>query len=254
VAGLGVPLTNLSVTNVQKAHIYDATDGDSYPSLTLGPVGATTVKGRLIAVPDLFMSSNLQLKPAGWTADDVTKVGAVATLQSGQLVFYSSPVGANPRTVNSVLTVTSAGIMGLAGEIRERGRSIALGDWINIPYSAANFSAAGGTTPTWVVEAGDIQANGYTIIGRTVFFSFGIVTSTITGSPTSLRIALPALGAVQRLHLTVCRLQESTTDVMGYAYAYPTIAYISIYKPAQAAFVNGTNTLTVQFQLAVEMF
>jgi len=67
------------------------------------------------------------------------------------------------------------------------------GNWVDVAFNAANFSAAGGGT--WTVGPAAITANRYTIIGKTLhwrlYLSWFAGSNTVAGTVTSLRIASP---------------------------------------------------------------
>jgi hypothetical protein len=63
------------------------------------------------------------------------------------------------------------------------------GIWIAPGYSAAWFTATGGT---WNVEVGDLATYAYWLDGATLTFSLYINASSVGGSPSQLLVALPA--------------------------------------------------------------
>jgi len=104
-----------------------------------------------------------------------------------------------PQTINGALTATGLisgsvdatfGAAVRAGTgLYERGRTPAVGEWINVPFNAANF-----TTPTagatFVVTGANYF---YTLVGKTVCLSLviGGGQATITGAPVRFHITLP---------------------------------------------------------------
>lgn len=71
----------------------------------------------------------------------------------------------------------------------EHGRSVAMGEWINIPFNAANFFGDG--VITWTVASGDMITNRYTLIGKTMFWSVFIGSSIVGGSPSTRFFIVP---------------------------------------------------------------
>jgi hypothetical protein len=63
-----------------------------------------------------------------------------------------------------------------------------MGHWIDVPYSAANFGATGGT---WTVTAGNVGRFSYALVGKTAFIVLTLDGSVTTGAPTSLNLVLP---------------------------------------------------------------
>lgn len=65
----------------------------------------------------------------------------------------------------------------VATSIFELGRGTALGYWIDVPFSAANFFASPGT---WTVDAADVTYNRYCIIGKTLIWYLRLNTTSLS--------------------------------------------------------------------------
>jgi hypothetical protein len=118
--------------------------------------------------------------PAG--TDNPTHVVGPASAVANRIATYNGTTG--KLIQNSLAAVEPA-----SGGIFERGRSLPLGEWVDIPFNAANFTTSGGGTWTTVAQV----AYRYTVIGKTVFLSFNFQNCTITGTPgISLQAKLPA--------------------------------------------------------------
>ena len=70
--------------------------------------------------------------------------------------------------------------------------------WQDVPYNAGDFTATGGVTPTWTVDAGDVTRFQYQVfpgtagIGNNVRIAILLETTTVGGTaPTQLQITLP---------------------------------------------------------------
>ena len=63
-----------------------------------------------------------------------------------------------------------------------------IGEWTAAPYSSGDFT---GNVGTWTVEAGDLTAFSYAIIGKTMVLSIAVDTSSVSGSPSLLRVKIP---------------------------------------------------------------
>lgn len=75
------------------------------------------------------------------------------------------------------------------GDLSEKGRTTPIGHWIPVPYSAANFTASSGA---WTVQAADVTDYSYTLVGKTMWLTFSLSSTTVGApAPTELRIALP---------------------------------------------------------------
>ena len=72
---------------------------------------------------------------------------------------------------------------------------VTLGQWQDVPFSAANFSAAGGGT--WTVGAAAVIQNRYTLIGKTaiwaIYVSWFSGSNTLAGTVTGLNVTLPGV-------------------------------------------------------------
>lgn len=64
--------------------------------------------------------------------------------------------------------------------------------WTQVPYSAGLFT---GMAPmTWTVEAGDVANYAYTVLGKTMYVTFALQTTTVGGTLGSiLQIQLPGI-------------------------------------------------------------
>lgn len=75
------------------------------------------------------------------------------------------------------------------------GRTTPDGVVTDVSFSASNFTVAGGTSPTWTVNSGNVAAYYYTVVGKqmtmTVFIQNAGTAWTMTGSPTQLKFAIP---------------------------------------------------------------
>ena len=89
---------------------------------------------------------------------------------------------------------TRAGDFAAGGALLERGRSTPMGQWVDVPFSASNFSASSGGT--WTVGSAAVIVNRYTLIGKTclwnLYISWFSGANVASGTPASFQIALPA--------------------------------------------------------------
>lgn len=64
------------------------------------------------------------------------------------------------------------------------------GAWITPAFSAGDYTASG--SMTWTVDSGDVSVNAYRVSGKTLTRAFGIITTTVGGTPSNeLRSANP---------------------------------------------------------------
>jgi Collagen triple helix repeat (20 copies) len=131
--------------------------------------------------PGFVTSSNLDPANArvfrieNW--DQRFRIAAVNDAQNA----YTGPVA---------LTLDRSGSAYIGANISEKGRATPMGHWINVPYNPANFAGGGGMV--WTVEAGDVNYNRYTVIGKTLIWSFYLQATSLSGPPYSqLLMAVP---------------------------------------------------------------
>ena len=110
-------------------------------------------------------------------------------INSGQSLYVQNTNDAMSTVASTPLQLTRTGDAKVGQDLYEKGRTLALGHYQTIPYSAGNFSSNVGT---WTVDAGDVPLLAYSVIGKTMWITFQVVTTSVTGSPTTLRIALPS--------------------------------------------------------------
>ncbi len=97
--------------------------------------------------------------------------------------------GTNTATIGNA----SLSYVFTSGAYRERGRSVAMGEWVDQAFNAANYTTSGGGGVTWGVDAGDVALNRYTLVGKTVTWQINIDSTDIAGgTPTHLRVAVPS--------------------------------------------------------------
>lgn len=86
------------------------------------------------------------------------------------------------------MSINSSLAMAVAGSVSERSRTVPMGEWTTPTFAAGNFTSDPGT---WVVEAADVTTYAYMLVGKSMTLSFIINSTTVTGTPTSLRISIP---------------------------------------------------------------
>jgi hypothetical protein len=134
-------------------------------------------------------------------------------------VFKVLPVGPNQytltpetgtalnlgRSTHRLATVVSQAIDALQG-YTERGRTVALGVSIPVPFVSINFTGTGGMT--WTVNSGDQITFAYELTGKWMTLTFDLATTSIGGVVgTDLHLPIPDgfLAAAQTNHVGVCR-------------------------------------------------
>lgn len=70
----------------------------------------------------------------------------------------------------------------------ERLRGVAVGEWQDVTYNGANFTASAGT---WTVDVGDQILFRYMLIGKTMWIAYEFDTTSVSATPSQLRFAIP---------------------------------------------------------------
>ncbi len=96
----------------------------------------------------------------------------------------SRPVTQNTRTTAGVVVPDQIGSAG----IKERDRTLSLGQFTTPTFSALNFTSP---TGAWTLASGDVTTYEYQVVGTTMTVNFRLVTTTVTGTPAALLIAIP---------------------------------------------------------------
>ena len=119
------------------------------------------------------------------------------------------------------LLLSRAGDAVVARDVYEKGRTVAIGHWIDVPLSAGNFSAV----PSGTVAVGASLNQSYALVGRSITYSFAL-NMTIGGTPTEIRIALPS-GVVSAAHMAMPFLASAAT---GMVLVDAGTSYLSLYR------------------------
>jgi hypothetical protein len=102
------------------------------------------------------------------------------------------------------------------------------GDWVDIPFNAANFTA---DTGSWTVAAGNVVTHAYMVIGKTLWLTVWVSPSNVAGSPTVLRIALPPGMVVARYTASPIIIADAAAGAtLAYAVAAVGATRIDVYR------------------------
>lgn len=141
-------------------------------------------------IPDLLISHANNPRLA-WR-DDSQGVDAKVFEARNQIgsLHISAVNDSQTAVVSNPLRLDRTGDMYIGRDVYEKGRTTPMGHWINVPFSALNFVASGGMV--WTVTSGNVNANRYALVGKTLFWNLQISVSTLSGSPSSnLNVVLP---------------------------------------------------------------
>ena len=142
--------------------------------------------------------------------------------------------------------------LSVGGTVTERGRSVALGEWIDIPYNAANFRGYG--SMIWTVEAADHIAYYYTLVGKTLWLQWSFGPTTLSGTASTLvYIKLPAgfVAAKGALSVSSYLTFIGVNNTTAYANIDIGSTELGIARTDQAAFSLGTDTFYTWGQICI---
>jgi hypothetical protein len=137
------------------------------------------------------------------------------------------------------LKLTRAGDGYIWRDIYEKQRTTALGHWMDVPYNAANFTVV--PSGTWTVPSGSISTYAYCLIGKTMVLAFYAVNTTVSGSPTQLRVSIPAGMTATREFRTAAIFNDAGTDTTGILGISAGATSVYVGKLQTAAFIAGTS-------------
>jgi hypothetical protein len=196
--------------------------------------------GQPVNSSDLSLSANLAYDGANWVADDLSQPAALYFQNAGGHNFYTAVAGANPRPVVPTFSVDTQGNAAIAKDLYEKGRAVPMGHWIDVPFNAANFTAAGGGT--WTVGAAAVIRNRYTVIGKTlhwgIYISWFSGANILAGTVTGVLISIPGFlfAGGQGYPLAFCVDNGLVVDAWGSG----TGSSVQVSKKNSANFTAGT--------------
>ncbi len=124
--------------------------------------------------------------------------------------------------------------------------------WTSVPFSAGDFTCL--TAGTWTVAAGDVTTFKYLLIGKTMWVSFKLVTTTVVrsgGNPLALQIKIPASKtAASDVIAPTGYILDNGVFTTGYMETSGT--NILIFRSDVAQWANATDTTYVYGQMVLE--
>ncbi len=131
-----------------------------------------------------FLSQNASFDGTNWAKDDYTNNGGLYTIAGQVHSFYGITGASYPPTQNKLFEISNS------GQLFERARTVAIGEWTSVAHNAGNFSANG--TMTWTVDLADQQTFQYMLVGKTLFVNLYVANATTGGvANTQLWAAIP---------------------------------------------------------------
>lgn len=255
--------------------------GTDNPTHVIGPATAT-----VDALPSFADTTGKLLKKSAATVTDaglltapsavVTPLVRVDSVAPG-IYFRESDQAVDLRFIRTVLNAQSlataaitdgdvlqrnlltldraTGNAAIGGTVTERGRTVPMGEWTDVPYAAANFRGYGAMVLT--VEAADQVAFYYTVIGKTAWVQFTINGATLSGTSTTLiYIKLPAaipLHASRSCLAAAAFLNFPGVAIGGYISTAPGTNELSVARTDNGAFPLCTNAFHVWGQICIPL-
>lgn len=184
----------------------------------------------------------------GFSTSDAARIWTQSTgAATAELRF-----GVYPDQATAGLTLSSAGVaisssaetsLTTAGGIRERGRSVSMGIRTDVAYAGANFTKDAGT---WTVDSGDQVSFSYIIIGKTMFVTVVVDTSSVgsTASPW-LQIKIPGGFTSTARSDGQCYYSDNGTRGVGLMLVLSGTTNILLLKTDLSNWTNSTNLTAV---------
>ena len=222
------------------------------------------------SIPDARLSSNVVLENIvnTFTANQVirsttpvlnmTDLGSPVNQRGFQIVnfagdFYIQSVDDTGGSAINTIATNRAGNVLIAGSISERGRTTPLGQWIDVPFSSANFTAASGS---WVVDSGDVISHSYTLIGKTMYLEFFIFNSTTSVPVAELRITIPGGFTVSKTYALAGGIAfDGTTWTTAYVSLTNGNGFVAlrVHPTGAVNWPAGTNNISVSAMVTIPL-
>jgi len=138
------------------------------------------------------------------------------------------------------LQLDRTGAAFIGTDVYEKGRPTPIGHWTAMPYSAGMFTAY--PSGTWAVDAGDVVTLSYMLVGKTLWLTYLLVTMSVTGAPTELRLALPGGYVCGLTTVNTAAYREPTPWTTGYCSPAGGGGYVRFQKDPDSGTAWATTT------------
>lgn len=147
---------------------------------------------------------------------------------------------------------TVAGTWGFTPGLKERGRTVAIGEWTDVAYDAANFTVVSGTG-TWTVAAGDQGVYAYTLVGKTLTVIATLDATSVTTTVLFAGIAVPGGFASAKHVWGIAYLYDNSSTVFSVATAQVLAAgtVIRVFKSDQSTFLASANNTYLRVLIVI---
>jgi hypothetical protein len=165
----------------------------------------------------------------------------------GQHLIIDAINDAETVGVGSVV-LERTGDLKIYRDVYEKQRTTPLGHWIDVPYNAANFTASAGT---WTVPAGNVYANGYTVIGKTLYWSILIIGSTVSTTAGNLRIAIPFGSAGQYCEQPILAYDGTVWLSTATAQTVSGVSHVTLRRDASESVAWPASPASIQIRCVI---
>ena len=188
-----------------------------------------------------------------WNQNTVDNPIAVRT---GAIALTSQATGSIPHASSASQFAVTSGFtfdgttLAVPNGIKERGRSVVLGEFTAVAHAGGNFTASSGN---WTVASGDQLTFGYSLVGKMMTVVFTIATSSVSATPASLRIAIPGGFTAAKQMYNMALIVDAGTRVMAEAQVAAAGTTIIIARFDAANLTASTDTTSVVGQITFEV-
>lgn len=176
----------------------------------------------------------------------------VFTNSAGYYYKHGAPYSSGPQPTNQKYSFfADEGPARFDDGQFEYGRTVKQGVWQLQAYAGGNFTANG--SMTWTVDSGDINANYYTLIGKTLFWTVQAANTTVGGTLNNeLRVTAP--GTFNQTCVGTFGYTDNGTAGTGHFTAASGTTYVALRKDLSGPnWTAATNNTIVSFSLACEI-
>jgi hypothetical protein len=153
----------------------------------------------------------------------------------------------NCRTTNGTLQPDVLGVLG----IRERNRTVAMGEWTTPGFAAGNFAAGGGMS--WAVSPGNVLTYQWTVVGKMMMVTWYIAGTTLGIPSFVLFIAIPGGFTAAKRVRTLCEVVNNAVGTVSIAEVTAGATALSVYKDSNAASTFVAGLIDTYGQIAFEI-
>jgi hypothetical protein len=132
--------------------------------------------------------------------------------------------------------------------IKEQGRAIGMGVWVDVAYNGSNFTGGGGGS--WIVHTGDVLALWYFLVGKVLTVGFDIV-GTTTVAPTFVQFVMPGGFTAARNAKVPIAWFDGTSWARGHAAVAASGTVIKLFTEPETTFPSVTNDARFRGQIAI---